>query len=368
MLTEESRVAPDNPYAASKAMAELLTVQYRRITDGGIVTARPFNHTGPGQTTNFVLPAIAKQFAEIELGVRPPRLEMGNVGVQRDFTHVRDVVRAYRILLERGRVGEAYNVCSGKPVDLAEVIKVFEDVTGLKVTIETQSSKVRPNETKRVCGNPKKIRDETGWSAQIPLRKTIEDLTHAFTQGLLFHNGLLYESAGLYGQSSLRCVDPANGSVIKNIPVPDVFAEGLALWDSTLVQLTWKEKAAIRYALVDFKMTGSFSYDGEGWGLTTDAHSFIIFGRAMGPSLLMMTAGPATVAPLALFAWTARRLPFSTFGFLQFISPTIGFLVGLANGERLDTLGVISFLFIWAGAAVFVFGAWRASRQLQSEA
>jgi GDP-4-dehydro-6-deoxy-D-mannose reductase len=176
MLTEESRVAPDNPYAASKAMAELLTVQYRRITDGGIVTARPFNHTGPGQTTNFVLPAIAKQFAEIELGVRPPRLEMGNVGVQRDFTDVRDVVRAYRILLERGRVGEAYNVCSGKPVDLAEVIKVFEDVTGLKVTIETQSSKVRPNETKRVCGNPKKIRDETGWSAQIPLRKTIEDL------------------------------------------------------------------------------------------------------------------------------------------------------------------------------------------------
>jgi chloramphenicol-sensitive protein RarD len=93
-----------------------------------------------------------------------------------------------------------------------------------------------------------------------------------------------------------------------------------------------------------------------------------VFGRTVGSSLLMMAAGPATVAPLALFAWTARRLPFSTFGFLQFIAPTIGFLVGLANGERLTALGIVSFLFIWAGAATFVFGALRAARRLQSEA
>jgi len=93
-----------------------------------------------------------------------------------------------------------------------------------------------------------------------------------------------------------------------------------------------------------------------------------VFGRTAGSSLLMMTAGPATVAPLALFAWTARRLPFSTFGFLQFIAPTIGFVVGIANGERLTELGIVSFLFIWAGAATFIFGAWRASKRLQSEA
>jgi len=91
-----------------------------------------------------------------------------------------------------------------------------------------------------------------------------------------------------------------------------------------------------------------------------------IFARTPGATLLMMTAGPATVAPLALFAWTARRLPFSTFGFLQFISPTIGFLIGLAVGERLDLVGLVSFLFIWAGSGVFVFGAWRASRRIQS--
>lgn len=90
-----------------------------------------------------------------------------------------------------------------------------------------------------------------------------------------------------------------------------------------------------------------------------------IFGRAVGPSLLMMAAGPVTVAPLALFAWTARRLPLSTFGFLQFISPTIGFLIGVGVGERLPPLGVIAFAFIWTGSAVFMLGAWRASMRLQ---
>jgi glutaminyl-peptide cyclotransferase len=106
--------------------------------------------------------------------------------------------------------------------------------------------------------------------------RTIPHDPHAFTQGLLFHDGYLYESTGLYGQSSLRRVDPSTGNVLKNLPVADVFAEGLSLVDSTLVQLTWKEKAALQYSLSDFKMTGAFSYDGEGWGLTFDRKSFIM--------------------------------------------------------------------------------------------
>ena len=90
--------------------------------------------------------------------------------------------------------------------------------------------------------------------------------------------------------------------------------------------------------------------------------------RGVYPTALLLFAGPATVAPLALFAWTARRLPFQVLGFLQFISPTIGFGVGLAVGERLNPMGLASFAFIWSGAAVFVLGAWRAGRALQSEA
>jgi chloramphenicol-sensitive protein RarD len=91
-----------------------------------------------------------------------------------------------------------------------------------------------------------------------------------------------------------------------------------------------------------------------------------IFGRSLGASLLIAAVGPATVVPLALFAWTARRLPFSTIGFLQFLGPTMGFAVGIATGERLNALGAISFVFIWTGAATFAFGAWRASRRLQN--
>ena len=90
-----------------------------------------------------------------------------------------------------------------------------------------------------------------------------------------------------------------------------------------------------------------------------------VFLRGSVPSLLLLSAGPATVAPLALFAWTARRLPFQVLGFLQFISPTIGFGIGLAVGERLNPLGLASFGFIWAGAAVFVVGALRAARTIQ---
>ncbi|MGI9168584.1 MAG: EamA family transporter RarD [Caulobacteraceae bacterium] len=93
-----------------------------------------------------------------------------------------------------------------------------------------------------------------------------------------------------------------------------------------------------------------------------------IFGRSPGASLLMASAGPATVAPLALFAWAVRRLPLSTMGFVQFIAPTLGFAIGLATGERLTALGAISFVFIWGGAATFAFGARRASRVLQRAA
>ena len=91
-----------------------------------------------------------------------------------------------------------------------------------------------------------------------------------------------------------------------------------------------------------------------------------VFGRSLKVSLLMPLVGPATVVPLAIFAWTARRLPFSTLGFLQFVSPTVTFIIGLAVGERLSLMGIASFLFIWAGATLFAFGAWRAGRRLRA--
>jgi GDP-4-dehydro-6-deoxy-D-mannose reductase len=176
ILTEESRLRPDNPYAASKAMAELLAAQYREHAPGGIVTARSFNHTGCGQPPNFVLPSIAKQFAEIESGLRPPTLSLGNVAVRRDFTDVRDVVRAYCLLLDKGRTSEVYNVCSGTAVLLSDIIGMFQAICGIDATIETDRDKVRLTEVPEIYGDPGKLQAETGWHRQIPLQKTVEDM------------------------------------------------------------------------------------------------------------------------------------------------------------------------------------------------
>lgn len=176
ILTESSPVSPDNPYAASKAMAELLRVQYRKRTGGGIITARSFNHTGPGQPPNFVLPSIAKQFAEMEAGLRPPRLTVGNIEVKRDFTDVRDVVPAYVALLEKGRIDEVYNVCSGSALGLRDIIGKFEAVSGIAIQIDTDPERLRSSEVSHIFGDSTKIRTETGWSPQIPFEKTIRDL------------------------------------------------------------------------------------------------------------------------------------------------------------------------------------------------
>ncbi len=106
--------------------------------------------------------------------------------------------------------------------------------------------------------------------------RTIPHDPAAFTQGLLFHNGLLYESTGLYGMSSLRCLDPADGRIVKSVKVPDVFGEGLTRINGELVQLTWKEKTAFVYSLQDFSLKRCYPFKGEGWGLTSDSSSYIM--------------------------------------------------------------------------------------------
>src|SRR4029077_6130670 len=131
---------------------------------------------GPGQPPHFVLSSIAKQFAEIEAGLRPPRLALGNIDVKRDFTDVRDVVQAYIALLHKGRTGEVYNVCSGRAIRLADVVDKFRAISGQAVEIEIDPARVRSNEVAEIVGDSSKIRNETGWSPTIPLEKTARDL------------------------------------------------------------------------------------------------------------------------------------------------------------------------------------------------
>ncbi len=176
VLTESSPLHPDNPYAATKAMTELLTVQYGRSRGGGIITVRPFNHTGPGQLPHFVLSSIAKQLAEIRIGIRPAVLALGNINVRRDFTDVRDVVRAYKMIMDKGSPGETYNVCSGTTTGLREIVEMFRKAAGVEVSVESDNEKIRSNDSDIVWGSPSKIRERTGWIPEIPMVKTIQDM------------------------------------------------------------------------------------------------------------------------------------------------------------------------------------------------
>jgi GDP-4-dehydro-6-deoxy-D-mannose reductase len=176
ILTESSPVHPDNPYAASKAMAELLLVSFRN-TRCTIITSRSFNHTGPGQSPAFVISGMAKQFAEIEAGLSPPILKLGNLNVRRDFTDVRDVVRAYVSLLAKARPGEVYNVSSGSSVLLADIVEKFRAIsTNNNVKVDVDPARIRTNEVSNIQGDSAKIRRETGWRPEIPLDTTIFDL------------------------------------------------------------------------------------------------------------------------------------------------------------------------------------------------
>jgi GDP-4-dehydro-6-deoxy-D-mannose reductase len=159
-------------------------VQYRKAPSGGIISARPFNHTGPGQSPNFVLSSIAKQCAEIEAGLREPKLVLGNIEVKRDFSDVRDVVRAYWLLLQAGRSGEIYNVCSGRLVSLRDVINMFRDLVTVELKVETEAKKARSNDAEIMWGDQSKIHQATGWSPEIPLAKTLEDLLGYWRQRL----------------------------------------------------------------------------------------------------------------------------------------------------------------------------------------
>jgi GDP-4-dehydro-6-deoxy-D-mannose reductase len=174
-LTENCPVRPNNPYAATKAMAELLVVQFAKSA-GGIVTARSFNHSGPGQTANFFLSSVAKQFAEIELGIRPRKLAVGNLDVRRDFSDVRDVVRAYHLLVEKGNLGEIYNVCSGISTRLADIVDIFRSRIAVNVDIDTEPTRRRSNDVSEITGDSTKLREQTGWNPSVPLEQTIDDL------------------------------------------------------------------------------------------------------------------------------------------------------------------------------------------------
>ena len=182
-LREDAPLLPASPYATSKAAQGLLAAEYARGLGLPLVRTRTFHHTGPGRGEAFAESSFARQIVEIEAGRRPPVIEVGNLEAVRDFTDVRDVVRAYWLLLEKGRAGETYNVCSGRGIAIGDVLQELLDVSGAAVEVRRDPERMRPSDIPAIIGNPKKLRDATGWTADIPLRQTLTDLLAHWRRG-----------------------------------------------------------------------------------------------------------------------------------------------------------------------------------------
>lgn len=176
-LREDSPLRPSSPYAVSKVAQDLLGLQYFLSYGLPIVRVRPFNHIGPGQDERFVAPAFAKQIAEIEAGLRPrPVIYVGNLETQRDFSDVRDIVRAYHLVLERGTPGEVYNICSGQPRSMRQLLEIMLSASQVQITIEHDPSRMRPVDTPISFGDPSRLRAATGWQPHIPFEQTVRDV------------------------------------------------------------------------------------------------------------------------------------------------------------------------------------------------
>ena len=181
-LTEDAPLMPASPYAVSKLAQELLGGRSSREDGQLIFIARSFNHTGPRQHHSFAAPTFARQIALIEQGRIAPEISVGNLETSRDLHDVRDTVRAYRAIIERGRPGEAYNVCSGSAFKIREVLDRLVALSRVPTTVRVDPDRYRKHDDPVLVGSPAKIAREIGWTPSIPLEKTLADLLDYWRQ------------------------------------------------------------------------------------------------------------------------------------------------------------------------------------------
>ena len=178
-LSETSQVRPASPYAASKAAAEQVALQAARGFGQRVLVARPFNHVGPGQAPAFAVPALAKRIVDAQ-AAGATTLTVGTLTTRRDFTDVRDVVVAYRLLVEKGAAGEVYNVASGVDVSIAEIAASLLTLAGADLEFVEDPALIRPVDVPVLRGDAGRIREATGWSPRIPLKATLADVLESF--------------------------------------------------------------------------------------------------------------------------------------------------------------------------------------------
>ena len=171
-LTENDAIGPTNPYGMSK-LAQELTAATSTLP---VLLVRPFNHAGPRQSPSYATSAFAQQIAEIEAGRREPVLRVGNLEAQRDITDVRDTVRAYEALAERGQPGVPYNVCSGRAHTMRSLLDILLSLARVRVRVEVDPARLRPSDNPVILGSHARLTRDTGWTPAIPIEQTLSDL------------------------------------------------------------------------------------------------------------------------------------------------------------------------------------------------
>ncbi len=175
-ITEDAPLQPTSPYGVSKAAQDLLGLQYHLSHDLPVLRARPFNHFGPGQREGFVAPDFAVQVARIEAGWQPPVLEVGNLAARRDFTDVRDIVRAYHLIVEQGEPGAVYNVASGAAHSVQEILDTLVGLSRASIAIRVDPARFLPIDVPVRLGSAGRLRAATGWRPHIAFEQTLHDL------------------------------------------------------------------------------------------------------------------------------------------------------------------------------------------------
>ena len=175
-IKETNQLRPMSPYGVSKVAQDLLSRQYYMSYGLKVIVTRAFNHTGPRRGDVFATSNFAKQVAEIEKGLKEPVIYVGNLNAQRDFTDVRDVVRAYWLAVNKCEYGEVYNICSEKAVTIQSVLDLLLDMANKNVKVKQDSSRMRPSDVEILQGDCSKFRERTGWTPEIPFEKTMRDL------------------------------------------------------------------------------------------------------------------------------------------------------------------------------------------------
>ncbi|MBI4492691.1 MAG: GDP-mannose 4,6-dehydratase [Chloroflexi bacterium] len=182
---EQTELRPASPYAVSKVLQDVLAFQYYAARGLPTVRVRPFNHTGPGHDERFVVPALAKQVAEIEAGTRDPVVRVGNVEVERDFTDVRDMVRAYHLALQAGEPGEVYNLGSGRAASIRELLDLLAAASRVRFRVEVDPHRLRPTDVPRQLCDASRFRALTGWRPEIPFEQTVLDTLNYWRRRVL---------------------------------------------------------------------------------------------------------------------------------------------------------------------------------------